>query len=164
MLYYIKSKLLENLTDLKTKNIFLNPVIIQDGKTYEKDNINKSDNYVENKLVLEICKILKESGEELTFENFQKIKELLINKETGNFYKNPIVKVLGINKGETFEDDNVIFGYSNIVIKNIIEDIRELLDDDFFKFQVFENDEIISDKNIITNNTNNFNIIRFKFV
>ena len=30
-LYYIKSKLLENLTDLKTKNIFLNPVI---GRLY----------------------------------------------------------------------------------------------------------------------------------
>ena len=163
-LYYIKSKLIENLTDLKTKNIFLNPVMTQDGKTYEKDNLRKSDIYVENKLVLEICKILKESGEELTFENFQKIKELLINKKTCFFYKNPIVKTLGVNKGETSEDDNVIFGYKNKVIMNIIEDIRELLDDDFFKFQVFENDEIISDKNIITNNTNNFNIIRFKFV
>ena len=86
-LYYIKSKLIENLTDLKTKNIFLNPVITQDGKTYEKDNLRKSDIYVENKLVLEICKILKESGEELTFENFQKIKELLINKKTCFFYK-----------------------------------------------------------------------------
>ena len=86
-LYYIKSKLIEILTDLKTKNIFLNPVITQDGKTYEKDNIKKSDNYVENKLVLEISKILKESGEELTFENFQKIKELLINKKTCFFIK-----------------------------------------------------------------------------
>ena len=165
-LYYIKSKLIENLTDLKTKNIFLNPVITQDGKTYEKDNLRKSDIYVENKLVLEICKILKESGEELTFENFQKIKELLINKKTCFFYKNPIVKTLGVNKGETFEDDNVIFGYKNKVIMNIIEDIRELLDDDFFKFQVVENAEIASDtnQNIINNNTNNFNIIGFEDV
>jgi hypothetical protein len=54
------------------------------------------------------------------------------------FYKNPIVKTLGVNKGETFEDDNVIFGYKNKVIKNIIEDIRELLDDDFFNFEMLE--------------------------
>ena len=82
------------------------------------------------------------------------------------FYKNPIVKTLGVNKGETFEDDNVIFGYKNKVIMNIIEDIRELLDDDFFKFQVVENVEIASDtnQNIITNNTNTFNIIRFEDV
>ena len=49
---------------------------------------------------------------------------------------------------------------------NIIEDRRELLDDDFFKFQVVENVEIASDtnQNIITNNTNTFNIIRFEDV
>ena len=88
-LYYIKSKLMENLTDLKTKNIFSNPVITQDGKTYEKENINKSNNFIKNKLVLEICAILKESGDKLTYENFKNIKKLLINKETGNFYKNP---------------------------------------------------------------------------
>ena len=73
-LYYIKSKLMENLTDLKTKNIFSNPVITQDGKTYEKENINKSNNFIENKLVLEICAILKESGDKLTYENFKNIK------------------------------------------------------------------------------------------
>jgi len=123
-LYYIKSKLIENLTDLKTKNIFSNPVITQDGKTYEKENINKSNNCVENKLVVEICKILKESRDELTFENFKKIKKLLISKETGNYYKNPIVIVLGVNKGETIENNNMVFGYKNKVIKNIIEDIK----------------------------------------
>ena len=48
----------------------------------------------------------------------------------------------------------MIYGYSNIVIKNIIEDIRELLEDDFFKFKIVESDEIISD---INNNTNTFN-------
>ena len=50
----------------------------------------------------------------------------------------------------------MIYGYSNIVIKNIIEDIRELLEDDFFKFEIVESDEIISDTNI---NTNTFNKI-----
>ena len=156
-LYYIKSKLIENLTDLKTKNIFSNPIITPDGKTYEKDNLNMSKNYLENKLVLEICKILRENKNKLTFENFKDIKKLLISKETGNFYKNPIVIALGVNKGETIEDtDNVIFGYKNEVIKNIIEDIRELLDDDFFNFEISEKDEMIS----ITNN-NALNIIGF---
>ena len=150
-LYYIKSKLIENLTDLKTKNIFSNPVITQDGKSYEKENINKSSKYIENKLVLEICKILKKSGDKLSFENFEKIKKLLISKETGNFYENPIVIVSGKNKGETIEDNGKIFGYKNEVIKNIIEDIRELLDDDFFKFEAVETEELIS------NNTNNIN-------
>ena len=35
--------------------------------------MNKSDDYVENKLVLEICKILKKRGNEFSFENFKKI-------------------------------------------------------------------------------------------
>ena len=41
------------------------------------------------------------------------------------------------NKGETKEDtDSGISGYENKVIKNIIDDIKELLDDNFFKFWV----------------------------
>ena len=106
---------------------------------------------------------MKKSGEELTFENFNKIKKLLISKETSNYYKNPIVIALGVNKGETIEDiDNVIFGYKNKVIKNIIEDIRELLDDDFFKFEIVENEEMIS--NTTNNKTNAFNISEFEDV
>ena len=45
-LYYIKSKLQVNLTDLKNKNIFSNPVITPEGKTYEKENINKFVKYI----------------------------------------------------------------------------------------------------------------------
>ena len=145
-LYYIKSKLTENLTDSKTKNIFSNPVISQDGKTYEK--LNNSNKYIENKLVLEICKILKENEEELTFDNFQKIKKLLISKETGKYYKNPVVITSGVNIGETTEDiDNENKGYQNKVIKNIIEDIRELLDDDFFKYEMILPNEITTNNN-----------------
>ena len=63
-----------------------------------------------------------------------------------------------MNKGETVEDvENKNLGYKNIVIKNIIEDIRELLDEDFFKFDIDEND----DKMISNNNTNDLNIIGF---
>ena len=161
-LYYIKSKLKENLTDLKTKNIFSNPVMTQDGKTYEKENLHKSIKCIENKLILKRCKILKESGDELSFDNFEKIKKLLISKETGNFYKNPLVILSGVNKGKTMEDDNKIFGYKNKVIKNIIEDIRELLDDDFFIFEAVEADDIKINNHI--NNNNDFNISDYEDV
>ena len=163
-LYYIKSKLLENLIDSKTKNIFTIPVISPEGYTYEKDGLDESNDYIENKLVSEICKILKESEEKLNLENFKKIKILLTSKETADLYKNPIVTVSGENKGETIEDDNKVFGYTNIVIKNIIEDIRELLDDDFFNFEMVESDEIISEKNGIANNNSELNIFGFEEV
>ena len=157
-LYYISKKLTENLTDPETKEIFLKPVITQDGKTCEEKNLNNSNNYIENKLVLQICKILKESGEELTFDNFKIVKKLLISKETGKYYKNPVVVISGVNKGETIEDiDNENKGYQNKVIINIIEDIKELLDDDFFKFEMIETNGITTNDN----NINAFNIIGF---
>ena len=88
----------------------------------------------------------------------------MISKETGNYYKNPIVIVLGVNKGETIENNNMVFGYKNKVIKNIIEDIKELLDDNIYKFEIVESDEIISDKNCVANNNSDFNIIGFEEV
>ena len=160
-LFYIKSKLTEILTDSKTHNIFSKPVIDQDGKTYEEKNLNKSSNYVENKLVLELCKILKENEGDLSFDNFQKIKKLLISQETGKYYKNPVVIISGKDIGETIEDiDNENNGYKNTIIKNIIEDIRELLDDDFFKFEINDNNEITTNDNNI-NNFNGFTITGF---
>ena len=107
---------------------------------------------------------MKESGDELSFENFEKIKKLLISKETGNFYINPIVIALGANKGETIEDDNKIYGYKNEVIKNIIEDIRDLLDNDFFKFEAVETEELISNNMNNINNDNDLNISEFEEV
>ena len=113
---------------------------------------------------------MKKSGEELTFENFKSIKKFLISIQTGNFYKNPVVIISGVNKGETIEDNNKIVGYKNNVIKNIIGDIRELLEDDFFKFEAVKSDEIISNNNdnnennnIVANNSD-LNIIRFEEV
>ena len=160
-LYYITKKLTENLTDSETKEIFLKPVMDQDGKTFEGKNLTVSNNYIENKLVSELCKILKENEGDLTFDNFQKIKKLLISKETGKYYRNPVVIISGENKGETIEDiDNENNGYKNTIIKNIIGDIRELLDDDFFKFEISDNNEITTNDNNI-NNFNGFNIIGF---
>ena len=119
-LYNIQSKLTENLTDAKTNKIFSNPIIKPDGKTYE-NTLNKSNDYIENKLVLKICNILKESKGKLKFDDIKKIKKLLISNEAGNYYKKPIVIISGKNKGETIEDiDEVNIGIKNKVIKNII--------------------------------------------
>ena len=53
--------------------------------------------------------------------------------------------ISGKNKGETIEDINLEnLGYENKVIKNIIKDIRELLEDDFFEFKKIENSESIT--------------------
>ena len=163
-LYYIKSKLLETLTDPKTKNIFSFPVISPEGKTYEKDSLEESNDYIENKLVSEICKILKESEDKLNMENFKNIKKLLISKETDDFYNNPIVIISEDNKGETVEDienENNI-GYENKVIKIIIGDIGELLNDEFFKFKIIESDDDVTENyNNHNNDDNAFNISGF---
>ena len=131
-LYYIKQKLKEHLTDSKTSEIFLKPVITKDGKTYEEKYVNKSYDYRQNKLVLELCTILKQSEIELKFDNYEKIRNLLKSKETERFFKNPMV----ISSGETIEvneDAYEILEYKNLIIINIIEDIRELLEDKFLK-------------------------------
>ena len=155
-LYYIKSKLVEHLTDSSTKEIFSNPIITPDGKTYELRTLNRANNYIQNKTVLEICKILKESGKELSFDNCEKIKDLLKSKETGEFFENPVVISSGQNKGETIED--LSYGnkfYKNIIIKNILKDIRDVLKKRFLKFEEFKTDEDIGNKI----NTNEFNNI-----
>ena len=43
------------------------------------------------------------------------------------------------------EHENI--GYENRVIINIIEDIRELLDDEFFKFKINETEDSITENN-----------------
>ena len=66
--------------------------------------------------------------------------------------------ISGVNIGETIEDiDNENKGYKNKVIKNIIEDIRELLDDDFFKYEIILPNEITTNNN----NDNGFTITGF---
>ena len=156
-LYYIKYKLIENLTDSQTQRIFSNPIINSEGNTYENNNnINNTNNIVKNLLVSEICKILEESEDKLNFENFQKIKKLLVSKDTGKYYKHPVVIIEGLDKGITVE--NIYYeklGYENKVIINIIKDIRELLEDDFFKIEAIETDEINID------NIQGFNTIGF---
>ena len=153
-LYYIKVKLSEKLTDNKTSKIFSNPVITADGITYEKNIINKSINYIENKLVFKICEILKNCEEKLNLQNLQEIKELLTSKETGEYYKNPVVISSGPNKGNTIEDfEHENIEYKNLLIKNIIIELGELFGDDFFKFEGIKTDD--------AEEIENFNIIKF---
>ena len=134
-LYYIKSKLIEHLTDSNTKELFLHPIITPEGITYEKINVEQQNNVIENKLVLEICKILKESGKELIFNNYEKIKKLLMSEQTGQLFKNPVVITSGNKIGETVEDiNNENTEYKNLIIKNIIKDMNELFLEEFFIF------------------------------
>ena len=61
----------------------------------------------------------------------------------------------GQNKGETIED--LSYGnkfYKNIIIKNILKDIRDVLKKRFLKFEEFKTDEDIGN-NINTNEFNN---------
>ena len=123
-LYYIESKLNEHLTDSIELKLFSNPYISKEGKTFEGENHIISNDFVENKLVAKICKILNNNKDNLKIEDFNIIKQLLKDEKTGNYYINPIVIPNGINKGETIEGNNVDQDYKNIVIKNIIIDMK----------------------------------------
>ena len=139
-LYYIKSKLTENLRDPNNSKIFSNPMISEDGKTFEENNIidiedmNYGMEKVENKLAFKLCEILRKREDNLDMEDFNNIKKLLRNGKGNEYFKNPVVITNGRYKGETIEGNNSN-NYKNLVIKKIINDIRELLEDDFFKFE-----------------------------
>lgn len=141
-LNYIESKLTKHLTNPKNLKLFSYPVISREGITFEGKNINQGNDLIENKLVAKLCEIIKKNKNNLKMKDFNIIKQLLKNDKTNFIYINPVVVSSGINKGETIEGNN--YGnivYKNIVIKNIINDIKELLDDNFFKFEglKFEN-------------------------
>ena len=135
-LFYIESKLTDHLTNPKNLKLFEYPVISKEGNTFEGKDNNQSGNFIENKLVSKICEIINKNKNNLNMEDFNTIKQLLKNEQTNCYYINPVVKSSGINKGETIEgnaNDNI--NYKNIIIKNIINDIKELLDDNFFIFE-----------------------------
>ena len=147
-LFYIKEKFIECLTCPLTADIFLNPVTTPEGQTFDKNYLLKElektgknpltrsplneNHLVENKLVRDLCEILKFNLNNFEMKSFKEMKNLLINKNTKKFYSNPYVINVGINKGET--TDEFVFknpNYSNRVILNIIEQFKEILDDDF---------------------------------
>jgi len=155
-LYYIQSKLTENLTDPKNLKLLSDPVILKDGVTLERANIKQGKTFVQNKLALKIIEILKKN-KDLQMSDFIIIKQLLKNKSTNNYYNNPVVIANGNNKGETIEGDSRDNkNYKNIVIKNIINELKELFEDDFFKFKGLE----IEDKQKLVD-YNNILVINF---
>ena len=143
-LYYIKSKLTEYLSDQKNIDFKLisDPVIQKDGITLERSNVIQGNEFVENKLVFKIIEILNKN-KNLQMIDFITIKTLLKNAKTNNFYDNPVVISNGNNIGETIEgDDYDIQNYKNLVIKKIINELREFFEDDFFNFQGLDNKDM----------------------
>ena len=91
--------------------------------------------------------------------DLNKLKQLLKDKKTGKYFKNPIVISSGKDKGETIEgDDNVNKCYRNKVILNIIKEIEIILIDDFFNFEEIN----YNDYNDINNNENDLEIKNLK--
>ena len=85
------------------------------------------------------------------------IKNLLKNPKTNNYYNNPVVISSGNSKGETIEGDNLDNkNYKNLVIKNIINELKEFFEDDIFKFKGLEVDDM---KNFV--DYNNIMVINF---
>ena len=152
-LYYIKSKLTDHLTDQNDFKIFSNPVISIDGITFDESNLIPGINFIENKLVSKICEIINNTNDSFTMEDFNKIKDLLKSKQTNNYYINPIVISSGANAGETIEGNNNQ-NYKNTVIIKIINDIKELLQDEFFNFEGINISEEVKVKENHKNNEN----------
>ena len=143
-----------------TFDIFKNPVITPEGQTYdnyeiikvlEKQGVNPlskkeltEEQLINNILVKKLSVIITENKDELTKNNFNKIKKFLINPENKKFYSNPVVIKEGDKKGETEEGIGLIKEYSNKVILNIIEQNKEILSDEFFEDK---NENNINNKN-----------------
>ena len=122
-LFYLNEKLREKLSQNNNNKLFSNPVIDRAGNTFERGMVMQD--LRENKLVLSICNILRDS-QDLTFDNFQKIKQLLMINN--NYYRNPIVN----KSGETEEgSDGHNYIYKNLIVKEIIDEIK-ILDEEFF--------------------------------
>ena len=71
--------------------------------------------------------------------DFNIIKQLLKNNKTNSYYNNPVVISNGNHIGEKIEGDNLDNqNYKNLVIKNIINELKDYFDDNFFKFNGLE--------------------------
>ena len=119
-------------------------MITKYGVTIDRENMNqRDDDIIENKLVFKICQILSKNKDFLEMEDFKIIKQLLKDEIRNDYYINPVVISEGDKIGDTMEgNDNDYTNYNNTVIKNIITDTRELLEDDFFKFEGIDSDSI----------------------
>ena len=149
ILGYIKEKFEECLTCPITNQIFINPVIVPEGQTFDKYNLTKSlkvkgvnpltnkklleTQLIDNILIKDLCIIFTSNKDELNIENFREMKKLLINPANNKFYSNPVVIKEGDKKGETIEGIGIISEYSNKAILNIIEENKTILKDEFIE-------------------------------
>ena len=166
---YIKQRITSYLLCPITNQLFSDPYITPDGQTFEKETIlnqiekkgvnpinnNRlySDELIENKLVSDICKLLK-IGSDFNLNNFIEIKKLLLDTGTKKLYEFPCVISRGIIKGLTEEKFNFENSkrYPNLVIKNIISQNLEIFEDDFLKLDVEQGEQNIPMPNEKMNN------------
>ena len=177
---YAKEKLSECLKCPLTHKIFSNPYITPEGQTFDKNLIMKkiaqsgknpitnnkltSQELIENTLVLDICEKLIQNYDYFNKNIFNEIKNLLKSKETKKFYENPVVINNSYSIGRTKEGNTYDYNekYQNLVIKNLIEQNREILEDNFlvFDFNISEDnkniDNIDNINNIETTTRNKF--------
>jgi len=140
-LYYIKLCFFKYLFDAKNSNTSFNPVISPEGYTFNY-LVNIPSNYIKNNLVSNIYEILLKK-DKLEMIDFLKLKQLLKDKKTGKYFKNPIVISFGKDKGKTIEGDyNVDKYYRNKVILDIINEIEVFLEDNYFNFNEINYDYI----------------------
>ena len=144
--------------------MFSNPYITPDGQTFDKLAILKQikkngvnpitnnnltqDDLIENKLVLDICEIIKLNMDYFNIQHFKEIKKLLKSKITKEFYKFPYVISQGNDKGCTKEQYSFVNKekYPNLVIMYMIKQNSEIFDDNFLKFDLEIDYENISIK------------------
>ena len=168
---YIKERISLYFKCPLTNQIFSNPYISPEGQTFDKNAILKIiqqngrnpitknkleiNELYENKLVLDIAEILNLNYDYFSIKAFEEIKKLLISKETNKYFENPIVNINTNSQGTTREGSKIEINakYQNLIIKNFIEQNREILDDNFLKL----NFDISDNNNIVINNNNNIN-------
>ena len=110
---------------------------------------------IENTLVLDICEKLIQNYDYFNKNIFNEIKSLLKSKETKKFYENPVVINNSYSNGKTKEGNIYDYNekYQNLVIKNLIEQNREILEDNFlvFDFNISEDNKNIDNIDNINN-------------
>ena len=154
--YYIKTKLSQLLSDQRTSQLFINPVINKEGKTFEGNNQNLSKDNINNNLVKKICDILRK--DRFGKEELNEIKKSLYH--LGKLLENPVVSDGAKNKGNTIEDPDKKF-YKNYIIKDVISIIRDFFEDEYFNIgHLITNTEIKEEENnqvTLNLNSNNNN-------
>ena len=172
-LIYIKDILVENLTCPITQEIFINPYIVPEGQTFDRNGINKciekdgknpltkspleKNQLILNKKVLDLLELYHNYKDDFNMNVCNILKNILSN-EKGNYYHYPIVIDSGEKIGETVDGNNDNNKYKNIIIKSLIEQFGELLKEDYQIFDTIhiqdKEDNVIINKIDINANNN----------